>query len=821
MKIMFKLAIVNIRRKKMRYFLLMVTFILSSLVLVTSIFFKDAAVKTRENELRDNSLNSQLLITAKSDSKNIYFSPDLVIKNLKELNGIEYICTKCGGSAYYNTSKDQINIVGIDFNVENQIYPFHFVKSYNASTNEKKIIISKSYAEKHNLDIKDKMIISNANREMEFTVSGITKDDGVFKNNNLAFISLCDAQKIFDQNEKVYSIGITIDNLDEINKITDNVKSILPSYLVVNQQYDLDFFKSYVESINTALTIFAVFSILVAIYLTYSTFKTILFERLAEIGTLKSIGVSKKQICITSYIENLLIVSSSTIIGSIISIPILNRIIFLIVGSKVIIEIEYLKVMFVIFLLIASGLSSITYTIYQINKISVISIIKGEVISIKENKKYLKYLTGILCLIASICILIIGDKFKYGLKIYIFGLCLFIMSFFMLIKIVHIFINTYIFKPICNLNSKIYVLIKEFTRNYGKSAQSLIIISIVIAITYFSLNLSQIIKNSIGKVYDGYDITISEYGAESDDLVQKLMQVKGINSVISEIRTDMNIKNISIQLSGINYQEYSPSAFGVIKSGEKKHMIDMLNHDRNVIITTTFAKNTNTKLNDTLIINNHSYKVIGIVSSFENMGKELFISKNNYLNDIVFNKTCFYIIKSKKNYKIQDIIKDIDSSINHQSYNYTVNSLEEIKNMNNQENNKIFLIINILIGISVVVIILCLNNNLIINVLSRTKELSIKRTVGMSLMQIFINITLEGAFLGIEGGMLGLILGFTSNLFLIKILSFYIGDLNVCFNTSILFLLMLISGAIGFLSSLFPFKCFSKINIMQSIKDIT
>lgn len=662
MKVLFRLAIRNIKRKKLRFFILFLTFMLSTLTLMSAIFFKDTAVRTRENQLRDNTINSQLVIKS-GNNQNLYFSPDEILEKLKAVTGIRYVTTRCGGTANNERTNNSINLVGVNFEEQNKIYPFSLLSQCNIPIYEEKIIISNTYSKENKLKLGDKIGAIFNNNKMCFTVGGIAEDKGVFENSNIAFIPIKDAQKLFSQEGKVYTIGITLEKLDEITDVSKNINKLLTPDMLIEQKYDLEFFKAYIGTISLALSIFGAFSLLIAIYLTYSTYKTFLYERLTQVGTLRSIGVSKKQIYISIYLENLIVVFVSTLLGVAVSIPILRKIIMLVVNNSADVEISYIKVLLVVISLIAIGLISISYSIYKMMKIPIMNIIKGEFINYNIKKSPVKHIIGITMLAAAILLFFTGDKYKNGLAMYIIGISLFMVSFIILLKLIHFFINTYIFRVLNLVGPEMRLLLKEFKRDFAKSAESLTVICIVIAIAYLSLNISYMVKDSVNKVYNGIDITLTTDGSLRDDLSKKIFDIQGIEQVTTQLRAYKKVNNMDVEISGINPRIYSLSSFEIVKSGDKKNLFNTLENGRSIIITTTFAKNTNTKLNDFILINNNKYKVVGIVSSFENMGKVLFISNNNFKKDLVYNDYWIYLIKIKNDYKVQSIMDKINSSL--------------------------------------------------------------------------------------------------------------------------------------------------------------
>lgn len=622
----------------------------------------------------------------------------------------------------------------------------------------------------------------------------------------------------------VYSIGITLKNLDSISDVASDIKKAIGSGYIVEERYDIESYKAYVGTISIALSIFSAFAIFITLFLTYSTFKTVLYERISQIGTLRSLGATEMEIFISTYIESFIIITISTIIGLIVGFPFLHFILKLIVEDEIIIKFSILKFILIFFVLLVTGLLSVILAILKIFKISVVDIIKGNVEKHTKKKNILKNYTGAVIIFVSLILLILSEKMDNGIFYLLSGIILFSFSFILLIEFLHILINNTLLKFINLLGPEARLLNKEFKRDFSRSAESIILISIVIGIAYLSFTLSYLVKESVDKVYKGVDIVINT-DSSMGSLDEKLSSISGVDKVVSQLRVKERIRDMDVEISGIDPEKYKDFSFEIYKNGSIDELFKQLNYGKNIIITNTFAKNTNTKVGDYIQIKSKTkekgekYKVIGVVSSFENMGKVLFISKDNFIKDIGSNDYTLYLLKIKKNYNVSQVENGITEMLGEKAY-YSINSLEEMKKLNAEDNNRLFLIVNALFLISVFISIFSLNNNLIINVLTQVRYFAIKRTVGMSLKQLLFSIIGEGVIIGFEGGIFGLLFGFCLNLFIVKILSYYVGDLSFGYNYLVYLILLLSSIFIGFISSIYPFIKIRKINIVEAIKGI-
>ncbi len=127
----------------------------------------------------------------------------------------------------------------------------------------------------------------------------------------------------------------------------------------------------------------------------------------------------------------------------------------------------------------------------------------------------------------SIILLILSEKMDNGIFYLISGIILFSFSFILLIEFLHILINNTLLKFINLLGPEARLLNKEFKRDFSRSAESIILISIIIGIAYLSFTLSYLVKESVDKVYKGVDIVINT-DSSMGSLDEKLSSISGL-----------------------------------------------------------------------------------------------------------------------------------------------------------------------------------------------------------------------------------------------------------------------------------------------------
>ncbi|NEZ75702.1 ABC transporter permease [Clostridium botulinum] len=819
MKLFFKIAFNSIKKNKIRYMLLTCTLVLSTIIMLSTSIIKDSAIKIREDQLRKTTLNSQLVIIT-ADEKNPFFNPKDIINSIKDIDGISHIVPRIGGMAKdYKTLKD-INIIGVDLNKQKAAFPIELIDKYKVKDKENEIIINEKYAKENSLKVGAKIKLVIGTRNKEFIISGISKNTGVFDPSmNTAMISIDNAQYLLDQKDNAYSIGITIKNLDDINNMIEEIKPKVSSKFIIQQRYDMDYFKSYVGTIDMALKIIGVLSIFITLFLTYSTFSLIIYERLHQIGILRSLGISKKDIKVSVIVENLLIVLSSIVIGSVLTIPFVRLILNYIVQDGYF-TLDLRKFLFIDLIIIIFSVLVILVSLRKILNMSVINLLKGIGKKYYTNKigKIFKFSFGVLLLIVSIVILISEYKRENGTLALILGALFFIISFVFLAKLLLIMFN-WIYKKIFSIfKGSVSILFKELVMEFSNIVDIVIITSIIICSIYVSVTLKNMINNGVMNVYGNVDLMLSIDGTVEEDFTDKIKNIKYIKNSLLQSRTTEVIKDTKVDIAGIDGSQYKKDfSTEIIKKGEN-NIFDKLDNGKNIIITTTFSKNTGVNLNDSLKINEVNYKVIGVVSSFENMGKVLFVSKDNFNKDIKVKDKDLCLIKVN-NKQIKSTTNEIEKLFKDKYENkYSIQELTALNEENNNNNKKTFTIVNVLICISTIICIISMSNNVTINLLSRKKVYATKGALGISKGYLSKCILFEAIVLGSYSGIFGLGLGVTLSNYINKILSYYIGDMVFIKDYKIMVILVLISIGITVISYIYPMRKIYRINIIDEIK---
>lgn len=231
---------------------------------------------------------------------------------------------------------------------------------------------------------------------------------------------------------------------------------------------------------------------------------------------------------------------------------------------------------------------------------------------------------------------------------------------------------------------------------------------------------------------------------------------------------------------------------------------------------------------DRLIINNKSFRVIGIL---EKKGSflldNIIIINNNDLENLVNNNDSVDIISVKvKNKDLMDKAKtDIEKlmrdrrDVKKGEEDFEVSTPESSLESVNSILNAIQIFIIIIASISILVGSIGIINTMTTSVLERKKEIGIMKAIGATNNQIFFQFLIESGLMGLIGSLIGVIFGILIGYIGTLSINNFIGAETKPVFDFVFFISVLIGGfIIGSLSGIFPALNASKQNPVEVLR---
>ena len=286
---------------------------------------------TVSNGLEKNMIDSLLTltphITIKSDYGNVIEDYETKSAELKKIDGVTGVIPKYSNQAIVKYKEMAKGVIanGIKAESASKDLKLKIIKGKNDISELNSILVGEEFSKEMGVDVGDEInIVSAENKEIKLIIRGIFKTGYYEYDSNLVILPLTTMQILSEKGEAVTEMGINVKNPQ---KLENQLKSVnekaaifgnnnlgIYSWSELNQNLlsAVKFEKFVLVSILSLLIMIACFAVSVILNM-------IVREKTKDIGILKSIGYSNKNIRRIFTIEGLVIGISGMILASIMS----------------------------------------------------------------------------------------------------------------------------------------------------------------------------------------------------------------------------------------------------------------------------------------------------------------------------------------------------------------------------------------------------------------------------------------------------------------------------------------------------------------------
>jgi putative ABC transport system permease protein len=161
------------------------------------------------------------------------------------------------------------------------------------------LMVTDTYARENHLGVGAKIPMSTMDGQKLFTIRGVMKSGGLTSafGGNLAVMDVYAAQKVFGRGRKFDRIDLAVKDGSNLRDVTAKLEALLGSGFQVQepaaraQQFDS---VSRVYTLTANVT--SVFALFIGMFIIYNTFQIAVTQRRSEIGILRALGATRRQI---------------------------------------------------------------------------------------------------------------------------------------------------------------------------------------------------------------------------------------------------------------------------------------------------------------------------------------------------------------------------------------------------------------------------------------------------------------------------------------------------------------------------------------------
>ena len=283
---------------------------------------------TVSNGLEKNMINSLLTmsphILIKNKQKSFFENYNQIVENVKKIEGVKAVIPQINSQSIIKREGFAKGVLANGISPENvkTDLKLRIIKGHNNISELNSVLIGEELSKELKLKVGDEIsLVSAENKELKLLVRGIFKTGFLDYDSNLIIVPLRTMQILAEQGQAATEIGIKVESpqkveetLNQVNNTVNGQEYGAISWKTINQNLlrAVQFEKFVLVAILSLLLVIASFAVSVILNM-------IVREKIKDIGILKSIGYTNKNIRRIFTIEGLIIGVFGMILASALS----------------------------------------------------------------------------------------------------------------------------------------------------------------------------------------------------------------------------------------------------------------------------------------------------------------------------------------------------------------------------------------------------------------------------------------------------------------------------------------------------------------------
>ena len=660
------------------------------------------------------------------------------------------------------------------------------------------IVLVEDFCEDNDLELGDRIPILTPSGMEDLRLVGMISRDGVGQVNNGAFgvIPIETAQKLFELHAKYTQIDLILHSDYNSAEALDMMKGHLQSRL--GEEYSVIFPASQgkrmaqmLSSYQIGLNFMSGMALFVGAFLIYNAFTMTVVERKREFGTLRIIGMTRRQVVGQVLSEANLLGFLGAALGVGLGMLMATGLTRL---MSWVIDQELDKIILDTQLLIVSTSVGIVVTVFaavlpavQAGKISPLEALRVRGV---EKEGWLIRHGGKLGLVLLIIatIILIANPFPYDVQFRLGSVAVFTL-FFGATLLIPDTLNLWerMVRPIVRriYGNAGYLGSRNLQRSRLRATLTVAALMVGVAMVLIVKSMTSSFGSDLQvwiNSYIGGDFYVTSTLPMRQELVRRLEAVPGVDSVapIRYLETswylpDGEQEDITLMvIDPFSYQQVTSFVFSD-KSDDPQASLQRLSEGNAVFISSVLAEKYDLTQGSQIQLQTRRgkqpFEVAGIVVDFYNQGNVIDLGWNDMRRYYKESDASTFLLKVEDGANA-DQVGALIESLYGERHKLTIDSNQDIKTRVSAMMAQSFSMFDVLAMISVIVASLGVVNTLTMNVMERTREIGMLRSIGMTRWQVVWMVLAEAAIMGIMGGILGIGLGvLLSRIFLLAMMA--------------------------------------------------
>lgn len=704
---------------------------------------------------------------------------DRIISAIRENEGVDVAAPSITRYAaiYFGEKRARTQVLGIDPRIDTKVRSY--VLSHGRQPEKlSEILLDRSFAQSLGADLDDEIKIQARGGIRAYKLVGMVNPQGVesVSLGSAAYMVLPAAQRAFATGRTVNQILVKAKPDTDIVALSDQLQTVVPDGVTVRPpRSGSAMTRESIFATENALLMAIAFAMLIALFIIYNTFQMAVGERRRQLGILRAIGATRKQVEWLILREAIALSILGTVVGCLVGVWGAS---FLTQATQALLQVQLPRVMlswppFAIAAVFGIGVS-LMGAILPARRASTVSPIEAmRTIELAANDDVIRYATPCSFIVAPVGCLLLFMSIMQWLPIGgdIVAVVMILLGYVLLIP--RLLNRTS--GLVCKLLEPIYPIEamlarKQLTRHIGRSTLTIGVLFIASATT---IGLAGNILDNVFNVRQWYERTFAgdffvratmpdlATGASADmpdNVGDDLRDMKGVES-INTVRLVTASSEGSDVLIVVASPSTGSSAGLDLVAGNVSEAIQAMQRGETVI-GSVLAERRKLTVGDTIEIETESGKrrlnIAGITNDYVGGGLTIHLSPEYAESELGISGVDAYVLRASEG-QLAELEKQLaaysrENDLILQSYADLVVYIDGII-------NGVIASLWMLLGLGCVIAAMGLVNTLTMNILEQTREIGMLRVVAMTRRQVRRMIVCGAVLFGLLGLVPGAIAG--------------------------------------------------------------
>ena len=746
---------------------------------------------------------------------------------------------------FFGTGAGGLMIHGIDPLLDSKIRDYRITEGRFLEENEDQteVVLVESFAQENDLSVGQTLTILTAYGPSEMKVVGLMAGEGAGLTNlgKFGVISLGVAQELAQRPDELDQIDLVAtkanSDSESLQKLRNQLgKKLGDEYTVVFPASQGERMAQMLSGYQIGLNFMAGIALFVGAFLIFNAFSMTVVERTRELGMLRAVGMSQRQVTGQVVIEGVLL----GVLGSIIGVAAgflmsqgLMAIMSGLLGQPLDTRTVSPKIMMIsITVGIVVTLLAAYLPARQAGRISPLEAIRLRGRQDDGWFNRVGWIIGLVLLIVSVGILV-WNPFPYDVQFRLGSLTVFALFFgAMLIipvtlKLWH-FLSRGIIKILFGDLGEIGARNLERARRRTMLTCAALMVGVSMIVTTQGMvgSFSADLKTWI-EAYTAGDVFVSGAVPINYDFKKDLENMEGVEHAAPvrylEVSWLSGEEEEKISLMAVDPKSYNQVTHFIFSDTEidEQKAINKLSDGQALFISGVIAEKYSLTPGDPVTLQTREgeqvFTVAAVVLDFYNQGMVVTGSFMDIKRYFDIDDVNTFLLKTSKGTDIPQLVDNIEDKYKDQ-YQLIAESNTSLRERSDVLLNQAFSMFDILGILAVVVAALGVLNTLSMSVIERTREIGMLRCMGMTRWQIVRMILAEAFLMGIIGGLLGLGFGLALTLIFLSAMGAMSGyDLDFVMPVRAIWLSLVVALAVSQLAALIPALRAAKTPMLSAI----